>query len=226
MKRLIDLPADDRLTARAHELVRAMGPTQFSEVRMRRLRSAMDTADDGPSRWPRRLTLGVVLFATSAAAASGGSLITALTQPEEPSPAASVASAAPALIASPRSVAARAVPAAPAEPEASAPPPASLPTTARAAARAPAASSSDVKRVHEAAKALRRDRDPERALALLEQSGAGSGPLAEEALALRIEAALARGDQRAADLARTYLAQYPNGRYQALAKKALSSRKP
>ena len=44
---------------------------------------------------------------------------------------------------------------------------------------------------------MRRDGDPERALHLLERSGGRiSGPLAEEALALRIEASLAKRDGR------------------------------
>jgi hypothetical protein len=85
---------------------------------------------------------------------------------------------------------------------------------------------SDVARVHEAAKALRHDADPGRALRLLERPGARiTGPLAEEALALRIEASAAQGDGRQAKLAAAYLAQYPNGRYKELATKALAGRK-
>jgi hypothetical protein len=81
-----------------------------------------------------------------------------------------------------------------------------------------------VARVHEAARALRGDGDAERALRILESSGEVSGPLAEEALALRIEAATARGDKRAPALARSYLARYPNGRYREQAQRALSPR--
>jgi hypothetical protein len=81
--------------------------------------------------------------------------------------------------------------------------------------------------VHEAAIALRHDGDPVRALQLLEASGKPiSGPLAEEALALRIEASTARRDGREAKLAAAYLARYPNGRYRDLAKKALASQVP
>jgi hypothetical protein len=79
-----------------------------------------------------------------------------------------------------------------------------------------------VVRVHEAAKALRRDGDAERALQLLEHGTPVTGPLAEEALALRIEASVARRDGRQAKLATTYLTHYPLGRYRELAKKALS----
>jgi len=79
--------------------------------------------------------------------------------------------------------------------------------------------------VHEAAKALRHEGDPERALQLLERPGTRiTGPLAEEALALRIEASVARGDGRQGKLAAAYLAQYPNGRYRELAKRVLAGR--
>ena len=87
---------------------------------------------------------------------------------------------------------------------------------------APVAPASGVQLVHEAAKALRRDRDPQRAGELLDALDADHrGPLAEEALALRIEAALARRDAKAAELASSYLARYPRGRYVELARKAL-----
>jgi len=98
-------------------------------------------------------------------------------------------------------------------------PPHSAPTPAASL------SGSDVARVHEAARALRGDGDPERAAKLLEEVPLdSSGPLAEEALALRIEAALDRGDPSAARHARDYLARYPSGRYRALADRALAVR--
>jgi hypothetical protein len=53
-----------------------------------------------------------------------------------------------------------------------------------------------------------------------------SGPLAEEALSLRIEAALALHDTRARALAEQYVARYPSGRYLALARRALSGETP
>jgi hypothetical protein len=48
------------------------------------------------------------------------------------------------------------------------------------------------------------------------------GALAEDALALSIEAAVARKDARAADYARRYLARYPNGRFRVQAERALA----
>lgn len=72
----------------------------------------------------------------------------------------------------------------------------------------------EVERLHAAATALRRDRDPERALQLLEGMGTnGSGALEEETLALRVEAAARAGDPRTPHLVRTYLSRFPTGRY-------------
>jgi len=70
--------------------------------------------------------------------------------------------------------------------------------------------------VFDAMVALRRDRDPERAARLLEGylSAHPHGVLREEAMALGIEAADARGDASAArQLARAYQAAYPGGRF-------------
>jgi hypothetical protein len=76
--------------------------------------------------------------------------------------------------------------------------------------------------VHEAAIALRRDHNPSRAAQLLAKLGNGiRGPLAEEALALQVEAAVADKDPQARNFARSYLRTYPSGRYADLAKKAL-----
>ena len=73
-----------------------------------------------------------------------------------------------------------------------------------------------------AVRALRREHDPARAGLLLDDylHRYPSGVLAEEALALAIEAASARGDARAATFARVYLARYPQGRFQHAARAA------
>jgi hypothetical protein len=102
--------------------------------------------------------------------------------------------------------------------------PGAAPRVRRSApAGTPSASPSDVARIHEAAKALRGDGDPGRALRLLESSEKVAGPLAEEALALRIEAAVAGGDARAKSLAQSYLSRYPGGRYRELARRTLAA---
>jgi outer membrane protein assembly factor BamD (BamD/ComL family) len=77
--------------------------------------------------------------------------------------------------------------------------------------------------VLEAIAALRDRGDAVRASALLAEHlrAHPRGVLAEDALALAIEAAIARHDTRAAgDLGRRYLTQYPNGRYRAFASRA------
>lgn len=73
-----------------------------------------------------------------------------------------------------------------------------------------------------AMRALRQERQPQRAAALLDEylRRYPSGALAEEALALSVEAATQRGDARAADLAERYLARYPSGRFRRAAERA------
>jgi hypothetical protein len=81
----------------------------------------------------------------------------------------------------------------------------------------------DSELVHRAVKALRRDGNPKLAARLLDEDRVRnpSGPLAEEALSLRIEAAIALGESRSRTLAQQYLTRYPNGRYLAIARRAL-----
>jgi hypothetical protein len=81
----------------------------------------------------------------------------------------------------------------------------------------------DVDLVLDAVAALRRSHEPARALRLLTRyrQRQPHGLLAEDALALSIEAAAARGDPLAADLARRYLAQHPHGRFRVTAEQAI-----
>jgi hypothetical protein len=228
MKRLTDSPAEDRLTARAHVLIRAMGPSVESEDRLHRVRRSLDApARAAAPRWRWRFGLALGVLGISAAAAAGSSAVSRLLglrqtgedhAPHETSP---NRTKVPMAVASPApSSAERVVEAVPSPTPASAP----VPTNA-ATSRAAAQPLSDVARVHEAAKALRHDGDAARAIQLLERGAPVTGPLAEEALALRIEASVARGDGRQAKLATGYLAHYPQGRYRELAKKALSESK-
>jgi hypothetical protein len=82
----------------------------------------------------------------------------------------------------------------------------------------------DPMRVAQAVRALRKESQPEKARALLKGYLAEHprGSLAEEALALTIEAALKDAPASAAAHARRYLARYPKGRYQKVARRALS----
>jgi hypothetical protein len=71
--------------------------------------------------------------------------------------------------------------------------------------------------VFEAMRALRQDGHPARASRLLDDylQRCPAGSLAEEALALSVEAAAARGDAHARDLAQLYGRRYPHGNFTA-----------
>jgi len=113
------------------------------------------------------------------------------------------------------------------EPEVAAPSrptPRTLRRPAHVASRARAAhSSEDPSRVFDAIQALRTDRDPARASRLLAEYLARypHGALAEEAVALSIEAAAARHSPSAATFAERYLREYPRGRFRHTAEQAL-----
>ena len=90
-------------------------------------------------------------------------------------------------------------------------------------ARRHIAASENPSQVVSAIRALRNDHDPARAKILLNRylQTHPQGALTEDALALSIEAATATNDPKTSEFARSYLAKYPNGRYRALARKAL-----
>jgi hypothetical protein len=110
----------------------------------------------------------------------------------------------------------------------------SAPLPSREAAPAPraprrvavAAAAHEDTLVLEAMRALRVQRNPVRARSLLSRYLAShpNGELAEEALALSIEAAVAHQDADAASLAARYLSRYPSGPFHGLAQKTLSQR--
>lgn len=106
------------------------------------------------------------------------------------------------------------------------PRPTRAPSVARPArAVAPAPASEDTSAVSAAMRALRVEHNPVRARGLLARYLAEhpSGNLAEEALALSIEAALAHHDVDVVALANRYLRLYPHGSFAALARQALAS---
>jgi hypothetical protein len=111
-----------------------------------------------------------------------------------------------------------------AAPAPSRPTPRTLRRPAHVASRTHAArSSEDPSRVFDAIQALRTDRDPARASRLLAEYLARypHGALAEEAVALSIEAAAARHSPSAATFAERYLREYPRGRFRHTAEQAL-----
>jgi hypothetical protein len=96
----------------------------------------------------------------------------------------------------------------------------------RAPARARLARGEDPTPLVAAVRALRSEHDPRRAARLLDAylRSYPRGALAEEALALQIEAAAALQSPRTADFARQYLRLYPTGRFQTAARQALTAR--
>jgi hypothetical protein len=104
-------------------------------------------------------------------------------------------------------------------PPALAPETPSIPSMSSRAARPP---SEDERLVFDAMRALRQEGQADRAARALDEylRRHPQGELAEEALALSIEAALVRGDPRAKDMASRYLAMYPKGRFRQVAERA------
>jgi hypothetical protein len=90
--------------------------------------------------------------------------------------------------------------------------------------RARAAKSEDPALVVSAIQALRQDHDPERAGRLLAAylRTHPRGALAEEAVALSIEAADGRHNPAATTFAERYLKEYPHGRFRAVAERVLA----
>jgi hypothetical protein len=213
MKRLVEEsePAHEALT----ELVagaRRYEPNPFAK---RLVQSRLTRALSGESRGGgvRPAWLGLAgLFVATSAAAAGYSVFVA---PESPRDVPIRPSAIPLpepSVASPR----RAPPAHAPELE---PAPSTDKSPERRAERPRAGE--DPSQVAEAVRALRKQGDPARAGQLLDQYLRSNprGALAEDALALSIEAAAARKDPRAADYARRYLARYPQGRFRSLAER-------
>ncbi len=100
----------------------------------------------------------------------------------------------------------------------------SAPAPGRGAAK-PDDTASEANLLFEATRALRREGNPARATQLLAEyhKKFPRGALSEEALALSLEAAVARGDARAEKLARRYLELYPQGHFVDKAKRALGT---
>jgi hypothetical protein len=106
----------------------------------------------------------------------------------------------------------------------SAPKPAREPMLTSRSRRAPApVATDDTTPVLEAMRALRVEGNPARARGLLARylDRNPRGTLAEEALAMSIEAAIAHHDADAGALARRYLLRYPAGHFSALARRTL-----
>jgi hypothetical protein len=216
MKRLRDEVSSDPLVAQAQALLAQVEPVAADPARRQRVRARL-------CHHPRRkrgrvLTIALVLASGAAMASTLAVRVYHARHVEPPSPQpvaahTSAPAAPPAAVEPPTAVE---VPAA-IEPETE---PAPRPVHRKHAAAAPSEEESAL--LIAAVQALRRDHDPTRAGALIDDylRRFEHGALAEEALALAIEAAATRGDERAADFGADYLRRFPNGRYRAAAENA------
>ncbi|HET7540995.1 MAG TPA: hypothetical protein VFK05_14025 [Polyangiaceae bacterium] len=255
MKRLTEQEGLDSSDRRLSELLSSAAPFQVDPFRKRRIWVRLERGAKLSPRsgrfWLRPLVIATLLISGTAMAELGqryvlhGSGFLGLAAP----PSASAPNIAPAArLPKPRKLGSSALPdpaheiapAAPsAEPAQLAPPvpaapepTAAVPNTAAPRAQPKTARSrpeagEDATPVVEAIQALRTERDPARAQALLNDylKTNPRGTLSGDALALAIEAASARHDPRAAEYARRYLASYPKGKYRDLAKRALEAQR-
>jgi len=248
LKRLVELEQEgaDGVDRKLSELLRAAAPFEIDPFRKRRIWVRLERGSQLRSRagrfWLRPIVIAALLVSGTAMAELGHLYVlhgtgflglggspsaTTSSVPVAP-PSASIAQRAPrGNLASEGELA----PAA-SEPSASSASSASEPAAVapRGAAkngRARPESSEDATHVVEAIQALRTERDPARAQALLNDylKHNPRGALSGDALALSIEAASAQHDPRAAEYARRYLAAYPKGKYRDLAKRALEAQR-
>lgn len=218
MRRLIE-EADPTLSALS-QLVASAERHQPSPFAKRHIHSRITRALEGGTAargfaWRPALLGGGALLIAATAAAAGYTILSPSSAPLAPAPSAVVVPPSEA-----RVVPVPPAPVAPAPAEADAP---DEKPSERRAAPAPRAGE-DPTQVAEAVRALRKQGDPGRAQALLDQYLRANprGALAEDALALSIEAAAARKDPRAADYAKRYLSRYPKGRFRSVAERVLA----
>jgi hypothetical protein len=216
MKRLLE-EAEPSMNELA-QLVASAERHQTSPFAKRHVYSRIMRELDAPPRrrWTRPAFLGVgALLIAATAAAAGFGILTPSSAPLAPTPSAVV---------EPPREPKRVVPPPVVAEQPAAAPEEKLEKTNDRRLDKPLRAGEDPTQVAEAVRALRKQGDAARAQALLDQYLRSNprGALAEDALALSIEAAAARKDPRAADYARRYLARYPNGRFRGMAERVLS----
>jgi hypothetical protein len=235
MKRLVEreFPAGT-VEAKVSAFLREAEPFQAPPGAKQRVRARLVGASlpqRGPWFFRFAVAMGVLAFAALAGAGvwrSGWRLhakapAAIVTEKASEQPASAVTTvAAPAVEAAPANETLSQPSAAGRAPEPSATKAGSEPTPAPSSRRETAAAESSV--LFEATGALRRDGDPARASRILDDyfRKFPHGALSEEALALAIEAASARGDARARTLAKRYLDLYPKGNFRAKAERVLA----
>jgi hypothetical protein len=212
LQRLIEKGgAESPEEARLRDLIQASGDVDVTDASKQEIYAAVLARGHGRRRERFSLLRPAVVFGVLLVAAGATAAATLghrwLQQRRQPAPAA----AAPAPV-EPRT------PAAAPRGEVTAVPvelPGNAPETRRAQAPRARARSEDPSAVVNALEALRKQRDPARAAKLLAGYLAAhpKGALAEEALALSIEAAAAMHDPAASEFASRYLREYPTGRF-------------
>jgi hypothetical protein len=250
-RRLVDQPPGSPTgpgaDAWAVDLLRGAEPYRTAVARKQRVQLRLGHASRRRASLALRLAVAAVVlvgggaFARAALGRWPGWMvrvyerIVAVPAPATPGALARVASSARAAAPTPVPSPAAVAPAPALEPDSAAAPvavvspPAARPTrpVATVARQKPSVASAkeDSGPVVEAMRALRRDGDPVRARALLSRylERYPTGTLAEEALALSIEAAGAHGDPDAAGLAARYLRLYPTGPFRPLARQTLAA---
>jgi hypothetical protein len=218
------------LRARAVDLIESMDPIRLPLGRKQRLLLSLGRGEVRPrTMWLRPVVVGAVLMGSGAiASAAFTGWPTRLVRSLETlvSPRADSRSA-PRLPALYQGLTIQATPAVESVPSTTPPPPLVVrrPVVDNRARRPQAeAPSDDPSLLVGATRALRVDRDPELARSLAKRylERQPRGALADEALAISIEAAIDHHDADAAALSARYLAQFPHGSFRALAERTLA----
>lgn len=226
----------DLQVARAVRLLERVGPVPHSRLTQRRVRYRIESASRNRAALVLRpaVALGLLCGLAATAGAAWGVVHFTTSSAPRHSPPRLVLQKVPA---KPKAIETKRTPLPPVQEDApgadqdepQSDPPAPVvrvqgqPAAVKRSKPAQTRAASDAALVHGAVRELRNGGDPERASRLLEKYRAQnpSGVLAEEALALSIEAAAAKGDPDRKRLARQYLAKYPDGRFVAAARRAL-----
>ena len=219
------------LRARAVDLIESMDPIRLPVGRKQRLLLSLGRGEVRPrSTWLRPVVVGVVLMGSGAIASAAFSgwptrfvrSLETLASPRDDS------RSAPRLPTVHRGLTIQATAAVESVPAATSLSPVVTrrPAVENRARRSQAElPSDDPSLLVQATRALRVDRDPELARSLAKRylDRQPRGALADEALAISIEAAIDHHDADAAALSIRYLAQFPHGSFRALAERTLAS---
>jgi hypothetical protein len=229
-----DCPSETAgVRARAVELIGSMDPVRFPAARKQRLLLSLGRGSVKQRwMWLRPVVVGAVLLGGGVAASAAltgwpARLMRSLETHVSPNAESRSVTRPPTVHTAPMIVPTAVVEA---RPVTAPPDPASTPvrrSPMEARSRRPQAdqSADDPSLLVGATHALRVDRDPELARALAKRylDRQPRGALADEALAISIEAAIDHADADAAVLSSRYLAQFPHGSFRALAERTLAS---